>query len=414
MPEYNTYAEGQMLRIERLRQGKELKEVAGNICSISTLSKIERGRQKVASDMLAALYNELGISYEKDTQFIEDMGNYIKQYFYETTYQFESEALAVLEREKDRLNYSPLALDWMIIKAMEYEDNEAINILDDCVDFMSQEQLGWYYLIDRYEDRDIALEKRIKAQRILQNSYSTLWLLWVYWSRGEYSIANSLSSQAVNFALDEGNTWVLSQVYLLLGSIYSVYNMEEDMLREYQKSMNLIRNTNWFKDLDSIYYNMGATYLSLGNYPKSREYLEKANKNNFGAYHKWAVLENKTGNKEEADKWIGEMDRYIREYKETNHGTPDWDKYKKFNYDEMAGILEVTKLQIAGNPEKSDKYILLLESLMDRFLKDGRYGFMIFHKEYLKEAYSKNRRYKDALELEELFSKIKTKHITKM
>lgn len=28
--------------MERLRQGKGIKEVAGNICSVSTLSKIER------------------------------------------------------------------------------------------------------------------------------------------------------------------------------------------------------------------------------------------------------------------------------------------------------------------------------------------------------------------------------------
>ena len=36
--------EGQLLKIERLAQGKEQKEVVGGICSVSTLSKIERGR----------------------------------------------------------------------------------------------------------------------------------------------------------------------------------------------------------------------------------------------------------------------------------------------------------------------------------------------------------------------------------
>ena len=77
----------------------------------------------------------------------------------------------------------------------------------------------------------------------------------------------------------------------------------------------------------------------------------------------------------------------------------------------MMQILEVTKLQKGGNPEESSNYILLLESLMNRFLKEGRYGFMNFHKDSLKEAYISKRRYKDALELEELFSKIKTKHI---
>lgn len=108
----NTNTEGQMLRIERLRQGKELKEVAGRICSISTLSKIERGKQKVDSDMLVDLYKELGIIYENDIEFIQDMSQHINEYFYETVYQFEHESLKILEEENNRLNYSPLALEW--------------------------------------------------------------------------------------------------------------------------------------------------------------------------------------------------------------------------------------------------------------------------------------------------------------
>lgn len=410
----NVNAEGQMLRIERLRQGKELKEVAGRICSISTLSKIERGKQKVDPDMLVDLYNELGVQYENDVEFVENMSHYIKQYFYETIYRFEHEFLDILELENHRLNYSPLALDWMIIRAMEYGDHEGIDILDQCVDFMNQEQLGWYYLIHRYEDRDLVLEKRIKAQRILQNSYATVELMWIYWSMGEYSIANNLSAMAINFALDEGNTWALSQVYLILGGIYSAYNMEEAMIGEYQKSMNLLKNTNWKKELETMYYNMGATYIFLEDYKKSREYLGKSNKDNFSSSHKWAVLETKVGNIEEANHWIDKMEEYMKDYREKNQSSETWEQFNKHYYDEMMEILQVTKLQLTGNPEKSKDYIQLLESLMNRFLKEGRYGFMNFHKDALKDAYIKNRRYKDALELEELFSKIKTKHMIKI
>ncbi len=38
--------EGILLRMERLRQGKEQKEICTGICSVSTLSKIETGKQK--------------------------------------------------------------------------------------------------------------------------------------------------------------------------------------------------------------------------------------------------------------------------------------------------------------------------------------------------------------------------------
>ena len=405
------HGEGQMLRIERLRQNKELKEVAGRICSISTLSKIERGKQKVNPDMLVDLYDELGIDYENDEEFMENMSYYISQYFHERIYRFEHESIKILEQENHRLNYSPLALEWMIIRGMEYDDKDALNILDQCVDFMDQELLAWYYLIYRHENKDITLEKRIKAQRIIQNSYSTLGLMLTYWGTGEYNMVNNLSTMAINFALDEGNTWALSQVYLLLGGIYACYNMEEAMIGEYQKSMNLLKNTNWTEELETMYYNIGATYISLGDYKKAREYLGRSDVGSFEYYHKWAVLEIQVGNEEEANKWICKMEEYIKIYIEKNDTRETWDKFKKLYYDEMVEILEVTKLQRDGNPEESSNYIPLLESLMNRFLEEGRYGFMNFHKGSLKEAYIKKRRYKDALELEELFSNIKTKHM---
>lgn len=405
--------EGQLLRIERLAQGKEQKEIVGGICSVSTLSKIERGKQKADPDMLVELYKELGISYEKDEEFIENMNNYINQYFYELNFQFEKESLAILEQENHRLMHSPLAIEWMIIRAMEYRDEEILKILDGCVEFMNQENLGWYYLIPRYEKQDIILEKAIKAQRILQNSFSTLNLMWIYWGSGEYNLVNNLSNKALNFALDEGNTWAISQVYLLLGGIYSCYNMEESMIEEYEKCINLLRNTNWKEELSSIYYNIGATYISLGEYKKARSYLEKTDKDNFSASHKWAVLENKTNNIDEAKKWIKRMEEYAEEYKLRNSSLDSWEEFNKSYYSEMDKLIQLTKLQLNEDPEEFDDYIPLLESLMKEFLKSGRYGFMNFHKDSLKDAYIKKRRYKDALELEELFSQIKTKHIVK-
>lgn len=409
------FSEGQMLRIERLRQNKELKEVAHRICSVSTLSKIERGKQKVDPKMLVDLYKELGITYENDEKFIEDMNFYINQYFYETIYQFEHESLIVLKQEDNRLSYSPLAIEWMIIKAME-DDESVIPILDSCLEFMDGEILGWYYLITRYEDKNIILDKRIKAQRILQNSLATLSLMWTYWAMGEYNMVTKLSTMAINFALDEGNTWALSQVYLMLGGIYSCYNMEELMIGEYQKAINLLKNTNWKEELDTMYYNIGATYISLGNYKKAREYLSmsKMNEDSFSMYHKWAVLEIHIGNIEEANKWIEKMEGFIEGYKDKYQSTESWDKFRRSYYNEFTQILELTKLQAKGNPEKSMDYITLLESLMEQFLKEGRYGFMNFHKDSLSNAYIINRRYKDALELEKLFSQIKTKHMIKI
>lgn len=402
--------EGQILRLERLRQGKGIKEVANDICSVSTLSKIERGKQAVDPDMLVALYKELGITYQTDKNFIKAMSDTIEQYFYEKIYQFEPKALNTLNEQNERLIHSPLGLKWMVIKGLEESQVSILGILDECAQFMDEESLAWYYLIPRYEDKKTALEKRIQAQKILQNSYATLCLMWGYWEIGQYNKVMNLSSKAVNYALDEGNTWILSQIYSMIGSIYACYNMEEQMIMEYNKAMNLLKNTNWQDSLEIMYYNIGATYISLENYKKAREYLGECKHEHFNLFHKLAVLEINTGNKERADHWICKMSEHIDNYLESKTTNDEWNEFNKSLYQGMVEILEVTKLQSKGNPEKHPEYILLLESLMDKFLSEGRYGFMLFHKNSLKEAYIENRRYKDALALEEILSSNRSKN----
>ncbi|NLY20015.1 MAG: helix-turn-helix transcriptional regulator [Tissierellia bacterium] len=400
-------SEGQMLRIARLNKGMELKEVVGNICSISTLSKIERGKQKTHPEVLKSLYKQLDIEYETDELFLKEMQSLMARYYYELTYNFSSSTVHKLISEEKRLLYSPLALDYILIKYIDTGDIELANTLDQCVEFMSDRQLAWFYIEDPRIAYNSEFDKFTKSHQILQNSYVTVNLMSRYWYIGEFSLVRELSSIAINYALDEGNVWTLSQVYSLLGGIFACYNMKDDMLKEYGRALNLLKNTNWKDDLKSIYYNIGATYISIGDYELSEEYLDKCYMEEFNYFHKKAILNIYLNKYEEADYWIEKMKNSIKEFENGEDYSPNG--YHK----SLKNVLKVTKYQRDDSIFSTDEYIKCLEELMKYYNKNGKYGFMYFHKNALINAYISNRRYKDAYELEGLFSNIKSKHIVK-
>lgn len=57
---------GQVLRDERLRQGRTLRHVALQAAvSVAYLSEVERGRKEVSSDLLHAIHSALGLELDE-------------------------------------------------------------------------------------------------------------------------------------------------------------------------------------------------------------------------------------------------------------------------------------------------------------------------------------------------------------
>ena len=137
-------AEGILLRMERLRQGKEQKEICTGICSVSTLSKIETGKQKADPVMLESLYRELGITYLSDPEAICRLQKTVDRFFEEIQYQREMKAWEELKQESEVIKHSPLAVDWMVIGALM--EGTGFSILKECRDYLTGRQLGWYLL----------------------------------------------------------------------------------------------------------------------------------------------------------------------------------------------------------------------------------------------------------------------------
>ena len=80
-------AEGILLRMERIRQRKEQKEICTGICAVSTLSKIETGKQKADPFILEKLYRELGIHYTSDESTVAMLREKVDKFYEQFSYQ---------------------------------------------------------------------------------------------------------------------------------------------------------------------------------------------------------------------------------------------------------------------------------------------------------------------------------------
>ena len=77
-------------------------------------------------------------------------------------------------------------------------------------------------------------------------------------------------------ALQEGNLFSLADYYMVKGTAYGCLDMDEMMMDYYGRVISLLENTGWRERLVDIYYNIGATLISLKNYNVALTYLGKA------------------------------------------------------------------------------------------------------------------------------------------
>lgn len=398
------YSDGILLRVARIRQGKEQKEVCTGICAVSTLSKIETGRQKADTDMLRALYKELGIQFETDEKFLHEMKEYILQFFEQYSYKYDMASWEILKKNSDRLMNSPLAIDLLIISALMGKQD--MGTLHDCYPYMSTRQRGWYNLIDQHDSLEESIPRKKEAIAILQNSVSYFYLSSDLYEAGCFREILHMTEAWISFALEEGNLWALGNAYLMRGTVYACLDMDSMMMEEYKKTIHLFQNTGWKDLVSTLYYNIGATYLSLGEYSIAEEYLLKKTEDEFLKYHKLALLYARTNRHEEAKMMILKMNQFIMPHTKGKD-------MKQEDTQMMEKILKLTILENQRGWERNPEFIEILEQFMGQLKKAHWYGFMHFYRETLKRAYREQRLYKKALELEESFSEIRENMLSK-
>ncbi len=222
---------GLLLRMERVRQNKGQKEICHGICTVSYLSKIERGQANPEPSLLALLFARLGIVYETDSCLIAENQARLSHYFSSIRYGLVPEAdVTCLKALKKRLLWSPLALDYLLFfclderrplsqnavpfdasssgsqaavgsKATVFTESEApdsidqlLAVLEKLTGHMSREQYAYYCLILMPEEPDnqTCFTLCQHASEGLSNSLGFRSLLHGYYTTQQYHIVHQL------------------------------------------------------------------------------------------------------------------------------------------------------------------------------------------------------------------------------
>lgn len=380
---------GILLKLERIKQNKGQKEICFGICVPSYLSKIERNLVQADEDILGKLFGRLNIKYCFEKEFIMQAGNLINDYFKNLFYGLDNEKIFhELKKLSSSLNYSPLAIDWLIVQG--FEKNETVlPLLSQLEDVMSEHQLALYYIIQPLDSTNAnkMLNLYKKAHGILENSYSLLYVVGAYFLLGQYDKVSDCANKCISIALEEGNTWILAECFDMQGCVYASLNVEPLMLQFYKRCINILQNTLWKEKLSGVYYNIGATYLQNGKYELAMEYLDKVTNSecDFLLNHKKALVKIRSGHSDESKEFLEIMKNWLLNKVDA--------EVEKLMYEET--LMETDK-DFLSNPH----FVNLLEDLMVSIKNKRHLGYYLFYRDLLKEAYCKQRKYKKALELE--------------
>lgn len=382
---------GAILKIERVKQNRSQKEVCHGICVPSYLSKIEYGTVRPDEEILQKLYKRLQIEFVNDGAQYDNLQKLIADFYYRLEYSLDTEEIyKELYLQDRKLSFSKLAIDWLMIKQLQEEEvQETLSLLKAN---MTPLQQAYYQIYDMAEFDNIAERIKVEedAAKFINRSFAYILLCQSYIQAGEYVKIHQLENKVIALALDEGNTYQLADFYFTNGTAYACLNMEEMMVVNYERTIHLLQNTNWADELDKLYYNMGATYISLKKYDLALYYLHWADRiqggRKFFTNQKIAIAYIRNGALTEAEKFLEKIKKELLQKNEN-------DNLEYLMYEEACWECREDFLYHA-------EYLTLLEKLIKKIRKERHFGYLYFYQYVITAAYTNQRQYKKALEFQ--------------
>ena len=380
-----------ILRAERIRQGKGQKEVCYGICVVSYLSKIERGSAEPDMAILKQLFARLEINYETDSAFLTESRKQMDEFFYNLQYGLENETVwKKLVGKWYRLLMSPLTIDIRLVSAIYYSESAWKEVDKSFIESLMKKEADGNDIQNFLNENVSTLAQLEDCMDEKQYAYYSL--ISGYYEQAEYDAIHRMENRFVTAALEEGNVYALADYYFMNGSAYACVDMDEMMTVYYERTRRLLQNTGWWKEYEQgLYYNMGATYLAVGRYEEALDCLNRVRTEDFLLCHKKAWLHLLLGNTREADHYLAIMKQLL------SRKDMKGKMAERLMYEELC--ME-QKQDFTADPA----YLDLIERLIRALIKEKSFGFLYQYKNVILEAYTRQRKYKKALEFSEQIS----------
>ena len=373
---------GLLIKENREKLGLKQEYLCKGICSISYLSKIERGNIVASEEIVKMLFKKLGIDFNSDEKFVQE-GKQIFEEINKSRYfgtPIDEHRLEEIRSNKSRYLNSSLNIDYQLFelfdKLFQTEDTDILRYKE----YMDNDQLYMSYLITGFLNNDIKLLE--EAKKVKYTAEIIHQIAYIKWIEGKYYESIELNLEALNLAYNEGCIKLQIEVCVMLGNLYIYFHLPT-MEKYYNKALNFL---NLIEDRGSkffIYYHMGIAYISI-DFIKAEEYLLKA------------MEISPEDNKDSMEKLYQKLCFLYLRYNKKEIAKIYYIEAKKINI--LKSVNELIEIMIENEDYiHSEKYLNKLMDIYNESKKNRQHSNTTFYSDFLIEAYKANRRYKDAL-----------------
>ncbi|MCI9006255.1 MAG: helix-turn-helix transcriptional regulator [Lachnospiraceae bacterium] len=381
---------GILIRKERLKQNLSQEGLCKGICVVSYVSKIEKGQADASPEIISALLQRLGISYETDPSFLKQAQTLIGQ-LYEKLYSYtlKEEDLREIRQENSRYLSSKYMLDALLLLCSfpEAEAKPAPRLaeLQEYAPCMSKRQYELYLYYLCWEGK----EPFDKLLKLTANSFFLIQAGVWHWTKGDYMQAAELLSKGYSAACEEGNVYNMLEAKAILGNCYSSMDSpgsREMMMRQYQVAERIAQALGAEACIQDIYYNIAATSLERGETDLAEAYFQKCTSQSIWYYHKYAICKEKQGKRKEA------LALLLQGREKIPNEPGDVSR-------ELEEIYDVVEYRLRHEGYQEDpQYETLLRTCMKHLGKRFPKSYQKFHVPFLIEVLERQRKYKEICE----------------
>lgn len=366
--------EGMLLRRARLERGWSQEGLCRGVCTVSYLSKIERGSAVAAPELLRQLFARMDIDWHNAPEDVQCLRETVEA-AYDALFSHRMTQFVALAKTLDAQKCSPFAPDAMLLTAFAASERKPLAAeLEPCLD---TRQLSLQRALQGRFSEAVALYPRAYFYYMAGND--------AYWRGENYSAALGLLQTGYELAAQEGAAHLMLLCRTTAGSCYCNLLDVPNMLAQYAVAERLCKALNDTELLETIHYNIASARLETGDFATAYAYFSAVSEPSVMTLHKLAICCEKLGRQEEALEALDRADAMQSEY-------PDTQTARR-----LCGLVRM-RLE-APDYLHNEAYGKMLLRCFDDCRSRLPVGYASFHLPWVLEWYTASRQYKQAYEL---------------
>jgi len=278
---------GMMIRRERQRRGWSKAGLCHGICAVSYLSKLEQGKARPSPEVLALLFERLGLEWALEPE-VETLLARCRTMLLEGDQAGFRRTFPALQAREQTLTRSRQALDFQLLQAFYADEHRPLP--EDCEPFMTPPQRALQLALKRDYAAAMALEPA-PFYRMMEGVDR--------YRQGKYALAMEALQLAYDRAAEQGlvRLMLLSRTYL--GNCCSDLGSMEQLQQHYAVARRLALALGDEALQTTIDYNLASSQLEQGDAAAAYAYFSGLEAPSVLALHKLAICCEKLGKRQE-------------------------------------------------------------------------------------------------------------------